>query len=185
MSKPPEKTKGMRGRKELLTEDLARRIALMIEQFPDAHIAVTWENVIAQVKRRFGHEFHRNPLSQKTWDGRKIIAEAYNEAKDVQRRLLKETAPKYADNPRSRLREIIAKLQAENLALREQLNKVRAQQYDELYSLLDLRTPLHQVVASRHAHKPDLDKTEGLEQTGDTVVSLADAKATRTPSKNP
>lgn len=155
MKKQPEPNKSLRGRKELLTKDLARKIALLIERFPDAGIAVTWENVIEQVTRQFGHRFHRNPLSQKAWDGRKLIAEAFSDAKQVQRRMLKDNAPRYADNPRSKLREVIARLQAENLALRKQLENVRAQQYDEFHSLLDLRTPVHQALASRHPRPND------------------------------
>jgi hypothetical protein len=130
------------GRKELLTLELAKKIVMTVQQFPDAGIDVTWDNVIIQVKQRFGHAFHRNVLSQKEWSGRKLIAEAVNDAKAIQRRMVKETAPKYADNPRSQLRLVIAKLQTENLALREQIALIRAQQYDEIFSLLDLRTPL-------------------------------------------
>ena len=90
MTKQPKPSVGKVGRKELLTQDLARKIAQMVEQFPDAGIDVTWDNVIEQVKLKFGHAFHRIPLSQKAWDGRKIIAEAFIDAKEVQRRLLQE-----------------------------------------------------------------------------------------------
>lgn len=138
------------GRKELLTLELAKKIVVTVQQFPDSGIEVTWENVITQVKRRYGHAFHRNVLSQKEWSGRKLIAEAVHDAKAIQRRIVKETAPKYADNPRSRLRQVIAKLQTENLALREQLALIRAQQYDEIFSLLDLRTPLNRIVELRN-----------------------------------
>lgn len=138
------------GRKELLTLELAKKIVVTVQQFPDSGIEVTWENVITQVKQRYGHAFHRNVLSQKEWSGRKLIAEAVRDAKAIQRRIVKETAPKYADNPRSRLRQVIAKLQTENLALREQLALIRAQQYDEIFSLLDLRTPLNRIVELRN-----------------------------------
>lgn len=148
MTKQTKQAKGKAGRKEKLTQDLAKKIANMVRQFPDAEIEVTWKNVIEQVNRRYGLKFHRNTLSQKEWSGDKLIAIAFDEAEGIQKRLVKEKAPKYADNPRSRLRLIIAKLQAENLALREQLAKVRAQQYDEVHSLLDLRTPLHRLVES-------------------------------------
>lgn len=43
---------------------------------------------------------------------------------------------------RSRLRLAVAKLQSENLALRERLARVRDEQYDGIYLLLDTRTPL-------------------------------------------
>lgn len=155
MSKQPERMPGKVGAKELLTQDLANKIVTMVSQFPDSGIDVTWNNVIDQVKRRYGHKFHRNVLSQKRWDGQKLIANAVADAKNVQRRSLKENAPKYADSPRSRLRQVIANLQAENLMLREQLAKTRAQQYDELHSLLDLRTPLHRLLESRKGGTAD------------------------------
>lgn len=148
MAKQPKQAEVRAGRKEKLTQDLAKKIATMVRQFPDSEIEVTWKNVIEQVNRRYGLRFHRNTISQKEWGGQKLIAIAFDEAEAIQKRLVKERAPKYADNPRSRLRLIIAKLQAENLALREQLANVRAQQYDEAHSLLDLRTPLHRLVES-------------------------------------
>lgn len=149
------------GAKEILTLSLARKIVRMIEQFPDANISVTWDNVTRQTKSRFGIQFRRNVLSQKAWDGRKLIAEAFQDAKEVQRRQAHDTAPKYANEPRSRLRLIVVKLQSELLALREQLDQVRAQQYDEIHSLLDTRTPLNQLLELKaepslmHFDKPE------------------------------
>ncbi len=137
------------GAKEVLTQDLARKIVRMVEQFPDANIAVTWDNVIRQTKLRFGHNLRRNVLSQKAWDGRRLIADAFRDAKEVQRRQVRDNAPKYANEPRARLRLIVEKLQAEVLALRDQLARVRAAQYDEIHSLLDTRTPLNRLIASR------------------------------------
>lgn len=141
--------RGKVGAPEVLTEELARRIARMIQDFPDANIEVNWHNVIEQTKRRFGKEFRRNVLAQKDWGGRRLIHESFQEAKSIQRRILRDRAPKYAKEPRSRLRMIVAKLQAENLALRETLARVRAEQYDELLSLLETRTPLHRAVEQR------------------------------------
>jgi predicted transcriptional regulator len=148
MTKQPKQAKVRAGRKETLTKELARKIANMIQQFPDSGIEVSWKNVIEQVNRRYDIKFHRNTLSQKEWEGQKLIAVAFDDAEAIQKRMVKENAPKYADTPRSRLRLTIAKLQAENLALREQLADVRAQQFDEAHSLLDLRTPLHRLVGS-------------------------------------
>ncbi|MBB5503159.1 hypothetical protein [Paraburkholderia sp. MM5384-R2] len=162
-----EKPTGRPGAKEILTQDLARRIGLMIKQFPNANIPVTWDNIARQVKLRFGHEFRRNVLSQKAWGDRKLIAEAFQDAKKIQRRLARDTAPKYANEPRSRLRQIVAKLQGENLALREQLDQVRAQQYDEIHSLLDTRTPLSRLGATRS------------ELGRETVTSVGEVKARR------
>lgn len=98
------------GAKEVLTHALARKIVRMIAQFPDANIAVTWDNVMRHTKLRFGHEFRRNVLSQKTCEGRRLIAEAFQDAKAIQRRQARDTAPKYANEPRLRLRLIVAKL---------------------------------------------------------------------------
>lgn len=141
--------RGRVGAPEILTEELARRIARMVQNFPDAGIEVTWANVIDQSKRRFGHEFRRNVLAQKHWNGRRLIHEAFQESKAIQRRSLRDKAHKYAKEPRSRLRMIVSKLQAENLALRETLAQVRAAQYDEIFSLLETRTPLDRAVELR------------------------------------
>jgi len=164
------------GRKEKLTEDLAKRIAIIVRNFPDTEIEVTWKNVIDQVKRRFGLKFHRNTLSQKEWGGQKLIAIAFDEAEGVQKRLLKQKAPKYADNPRSRLRIIIAKLQAENLVLREQIAKIRAQQFDELHSLLDLRTPLHRLREPRSEQSTKSDND--LRHNREIALSLVGKNST-------
>ncbi|HZX32799.1 MAG TPA: hypothetical protein VFF03_15725 [Rhodocyclaceae bacterium] len=136
----------MAGRKEILTEQLARRIAKMIELFPDSQIPVTWENVMAHSKKRFGHGFNRQMLGQKEWDGRKIIAEAFSEAKSVQRRMHSETLPKYRNAARGTLHKRIAELEARNMALMEELEKVRAQQIDELDTFLNTPRDLRQLI---------------------------------------
>jgi hypothetical protein len=142
-----EEKSGQRlGRKELLTKNLALRIAKMIELFPDSNIRVTWENVAKQTKSLLGYTFGRNVLSQKSWDGRRLIDEAFQDAKRIQKRHLRDTAPKYSNESRARLRLIVAKLQSENLALKQQLEHTRAQQYEEIFSLLDTRTPLQDLV---------------------------------------
>lgn len=146
---PPSASASRVGAKEVLTEDLARKIARLVQNFPDTGIPVTWENIIVQVKLRFGREFRRNVLAQKEWGGRRLIHEAFNDAKAVQRRDAHDRAPKYAKEPRSRLRLLVAKLQSEILALRETLEKLRSAQYDEIFALLDTRTPLNRAVEAR------------------------------------
>lgn len=128
------------------TEALARKIAKMIELFPDSQIPVTWENVMAHSKKRFGHGFNRQMLGQKEWDGRKIIAEAFSEAKSVQRRMHNDTLPKYRNAARSILHKRIAELEARNMALMEELEKVRAQQIDELDAFLNTPCDLRQLI---------------------------------------
>ncbi|MCZ4335579.1 hypothetical protein O4H51_22305 [Aeromonas hydrophila] len=128
---------GKRGRKEILTEELARKIAKMVSLFPDSQIPVTWENVMAHSKKRFGHEFNRQMLSQKEWGGRKLIAEAFSESKNIQRRMHNDTEPKYKTAARSVLQKRIGELEAKNLALREELEMVRAQQIHQLNTFLN------------------------------------------------
>lgn len=82
--------------KEVLTHDLACKLAIMVGQFPETNVAVTWGNVMQQAKLRFGCGFSRALLSQKSWDGRKLIAEAFKDAKAIQRRLALETGSQYA-----------------------------------------------------------------------------------------
>ena len=188
MSKQPEQNlnavvsgphKSRVGAKEELTKDLARKIALMVGQFPDTDVPVTWENVIRQTKLRFGRDFKRNVLSQKSWDDKKLIAVAFKEAKAVQKRKARDTSPKYANEPRSRLRLVVAKLQAENMALRDQMNRIRAVQYDEIFALLDTGTPLNRLVAARSAvPAPDAGGIDGEPAHG-TILPIDGARAGR------
>lgn len=136
----------MPGRKELLTERMAKQISKMIVRMPDAGIAVTWENIMAHATRTVGHSFNRQTLSQKSWNGRRLIAEAFSQAKEVQKRLQHESRPKYATSARAILQSRIAELEAKNLALQEELEKVRAQQFDELDTFLLLPRDLHALV---------------------------------------
>lgn len=149
----------MAGRPEILTEELARKIAKMIELFPDSQIPVTWENVIAHTKKRFGHGFNRQMLGQKEWNGRKIIAESFSEAKTVQRRMQNETRPKYRNAQRSFLLNRIAELEAKLIAKAEELEKVRAQKIDELDAFLNTPRDLRQMIerfATDTAHVDEL-----------------------------
>ncbi|WP_319783988.1 hypothetical protein [Oceanisphaera sp. IT1-181] len=120
----------------------------MIELFPDSDIPVTWASVMAHSKKRFGHGFNRQMLSQKEWNGRKIIAEAFKEAKSVQKRLSNDSLPKYSNAHRSLLRKRIAELEAKNMALREELEEVRAQQIDELDVFLNTPRDIRLMVES-------------------------------------
>lgn len=135
----------MAGRPEILTEELARKIAKMIELFPDNEIPTTWDNVIAHSKIRFGHGFNRQIFAQKEWSGSKIIAIAFSEAKTVQRRMQNDARPKYKNAQRSFLLNRIIELEAQLVAKSEELEKVRAQQYDELDALLNAPRDLRQI----------------------------------------
>ena len=149
----------MAGRKEILTELLARKIAKMIELFPDTQIPVTWENVMAHSKKRFGHGFNRQMLSQKEWNGRKIIAEAFAEAKGVQRRLQNDDSPKYKNSSRAALQKRIMELEAKNMALSEELEKVRAQQIDTLDAFLNTPRNLRKLVEDSFKHETAASRT--------------------------
>jgi len=134
------------GRKEILTEDLARKICKMIERFPDAEIPVTWDNVIANSQKRFGHGFNRQMLSQKEWNGRKLISEAFKEAKAIQRRMNKDAAPKYGTASRAVLQKRIADLEAKVLVLQEELEAERARKIDTLDAVLNTRLDLRRLL---------------------------------------
>ncbi len=136
----------MAGRPEILTEALARKIAKMIELFPDSEIPVTWENVMAHSKKRYGHGFNRQMLGQKEWNGRKIIADAFSEAKTVQRRMQNDVRPKYRNAQRSFLLNRITELQAKLVAKNEELEKLRAQKIDELDAFLNTPRDLRQMI---------------------------------------
>ena len=143
MNKPASKP----GRKEILTEELARKIVKMITTFPDFNIPVTWENVMAHSKKKFGHAFNRQMLSQKEWHGRKLIAEAFSEAKEIQRRKRNDATPKYKTAARSVLQKRIGELEAMNLALQEELEKVRAKQVDQLDTFLNTQCDLRKLLS--------------------------------------
>lgn len=135
-------SEGKVGRKEILTLELAKSICRMIERMPDAQIPITWANISAHSKKRFGHAFNRQMLSQKEWGGRKLIAEAFSEAKSVQRRMQSDQAPKYKTSPRSVMQKKIADQEARIMALQEELEKVRAQQMHALDAFLNTRLDL-------------------------------------------
>ncbi|EJE4206678.1 hypothetical protein M3899_001077 [Vibrio parahaemolyticus] len=144
----------MGGRPEVLTVQLARKIALMIERFPDADIPVTWDNVITHVEKRFGHKFKRNSLSQKAWGEKKIIAEAFRSAKGIQKRMQNESRPKYKTATRAVLHQRIELLEAKCMQLQEELELVRAQQIDELDVFLNTPRDIHKLLEGLSANDP-------------------------------
>ena len=140
-------SKGSRGgRHEILTLELARKVVRLIERMPDAGIPITWDNVVLHVKRQFGRELQRNVLSQKEWNGRKVISEAFHEAKNVEKRLRKQEAPKYANSPRSVLRKRIELLEAKVLALQEEIQITRVNQLTKLDLFRATKMDLRQLI---------------------------------------
>ena len=142
------------GRKEVLTRELADKIVKFIERLPDANVEITWENVTLHLKKKFGIEFRRNVLSQKEWDSRKLIAEAFSTAKSVKRRMNRDQAPKYATSSRAVLQKRVAELEAKVIGLQEELERTRAQQYDELDLFRVRRKDLRKLVEESQGRRP-------------------------------
>ena len=136
----------MSGRSEILTEHLARQICHTIERMPDANIPINWDSVITHVSKKFNHHFTRQMLSQKTWSGRKLIAEAFSQAKKVQKRLREDASPKYATAPRSVLQKRIVELECTILVLQEELEKVRDEQIQALDAFLISPKPIRDLI---------------------------------------
>lgn len=138
-------SEGKVGRKEVLTEALARSICKMIERMPDADIPVTWQNVMAHCEKRFGQPFNRQTLSQKQWAGRKLIGEAFTEAQRVAARKKNDSTPRYKTAPRAVLQKKIADQAAKIMALQDELEKVRAQQIHVLDAFVNTRLDLRKL----------------------------------------
>ena len=119
---------------------------------PDAQIPVTWKNVTVHTKKRSGHSFNRQMLSQKEWNGRKLISEAFREAKEVQKRMKSDTAPKYKTASRAVLQKRLMDRDAKILTLQEELEKERAQQFDDLDAFLNTGCDLQKLLNQREKH---------------------------------
>ena len=134
------------GRKESLTKELALEIATMIEAMPISGIPVSWDQVRTHIAKRFKRTFSRQILSQKEWDGKKLILLAFKNAGDVETRLQADRAPKYKTASRAVLQKRIADLEAINFALSQDLERVRAQQIDALDVFLNTGCDLRMLV---------------------------------------
>lgn len=134
------------GRKEVLTIEIAKKIAALVRRFPEAEVPVTWKNIEAHVKKMFQIAPKRNVLSTKAWDGRRLIWEAYEEACEVEKRMQRQSSSKYADSSRAVLRARIMELEVKILSLQTELNATRERQYDELSVLWTRNTPLSRLL---------------------------------------
>jgi len=143
-----EEISGIRkcGRKEVLTLEIAKKIAQMIRRLPDAEVPVTWKNIEAHVAKRFQIEPRRNVLATKEWGGKRLIWEAYDEATKVEKRLQRQTSSKYTDSSRAALRGRITELEAKIIRLQTELDAARERQYDELCVLWARNTPLQKLL---------------------------------------
>lgn len=147
---------GKTGRPEILTEDLARKIVKMIKVLPDMDVQITWANVVAQVKRKFGHEMGRRVLSTKKWDGRALIAEAYEQAHAVQRQLHSQGRIRINSTmPRQALQARIETLKAELAAAEQTIEELRVMQYDKLDILRINHFDLRQEVETIRKQRPE------------------------------
>lgn len=134
------------GRKEVLTLEVAKKIAEMVRRLPDAEVPVTWKNIESHVAKRFQIAPKRNVLATKMWGGRRLIWEAYDEATQVEKRLQRQNTSKYKDSSRSALRARITELEVRIISLQTELNAAREREYDELCVLWTRNTPLHKLL---------------------------------------
>lgn len=148
-SVPPAK----HGRPEVLTEELAHKIVKMIEVLPDMDVQVTWANVVAQVERKFGHKLGRRVLATKQWDGRALIAEAYEQAHAVQRQLRAQGRIRAnATLPRQALQARIETLTAKLKVAEQTIAELRVMQYDRLDILRATHFDLRKEVETSGKH---------------------------------
>lgn len=151
-SVPPAK----HGRPEVLTEELAQKIVNMIELLPDTGEQVTWANIVAKVKNKFGHELGRRVLSTKEWGGRALIAEAYEQAHAVQRQLRAQGHIRTNSTmPRQALQARIETLTAKLKAAEQTIAELRVMQYDKLDILRATHFDLRQEVETIRKNTPE------------------------------
>ena len=143
------------GRPEVLTEELARKIVKMIELLPDTDEQVTWANIVAKVKNKFGHKLGRRVLSTKEWWGRALSAEAYEKAHAVQRQLHSQgRIRKNSTMPRQALQARIETLTAKLKVAEQTIAELRVMQYDKLDILRATHFDLRQEVETIQRQKP-------------------------------
>lgn len=144
------------GRPEVLTEELARKIIKMIELLPDTDEQVTWANIVAKVKNKFGLKLGRRVLSTKEWGGRALIAEAYKQAHAVQRQLRSQGRVRTNSTmPRQALQARIETLTAKLKVAEQTIAELRVMQYDKLDILRATHFDLRQEVESIRNPKPE------------------------------
>ena len=144
------------GRPEVLTEELARKIVRMIELLPDTDEQVTWANIVAKVKNKFGFALGRRVLSTKKWDGRALIAEAYEQAHAVQRQLHAHGRIRTNSTmPRQALQARIETLTAKLKVAEQTIAELRVMQYDKLDILRATYFDLRQEVETIRKQKPE------------------------------
>lgn len=142
----PSSESGKAGRPEVLTEALARKISRMIETMPDLEMEVNWINVKDQVKRKYGHDIGIRAMSQKAWSGEKILADAFDKAKGVERTLKNEGGKRYATTSRQNLVRRIEVLEAQLQEAKREIDAVRAVKYDSLDRLRITTSDLRKLV---------------------------------------
>ncbi|CAM8668003.1 hypothetical protein MCEMSEM18_01671 [Comamonadaceae bacterium] len=145
------------GRPEVLTEELARKIVKMIELLPDMDEQVTWANIVAKVKKKFGYQLGRRVLSTKQWEGRALIAEAYEQAQAVQRQMRSQGRVRLNSTmPRQALQARIETLTAKLRAAEQTIAELRVMQYDKLDILRANHYDLREEVETIRKQKPEI-----------------------------
>lgn len=150
----PASEGGRGGRKELLNRKLAEKIVLMIKRMPEANTAVTWDNVVSKIKDELGLELRRNVLSQKEWDGRKLIAEGFSQAKALEMELSKQASLGGKAGERASLRTSLGGLEANVRSLKDELAKARLAQLAQFENYQASRPDLRQLVLALDPGKP-------------------------------
>ncbi len=134
------------GRPEVLTHELALKICRLIETMPDLEIEVSWDNVAANVERKFGHKIGKRQLAQKSWGDRKLIGEAFSSAQEVQRLVKADGGRRHATTSRQNLLRKIETLEAKLQQASQELDAARAIRYDSLDRLRVTTSDLRKVV---------------------------------------
>ena len=128
----------------------------MIELLPDTDEHVTWANIVAKVKIKFGLKLGRRVLSTKEWGGRALIAEAYEQAHAVQRQLRSQGRIRLNSTmPRQALQARIETLTAKLKVAEQTIAELRVMQYDKLDILRATHFDLRQEVETIRKQKPE------------------------------
>lgn len=128
----------------------------MIELLPDMDEQVTWANIVTKVKNKFVYQLGRRVFSTKRWDGRALIAEAYEQAQVVQCQLRSQGQIRLNSTmPRQALQARIETLTARHRAAEQTIAELRVMQYDKLDILRANHYDLRQEVEAIHKKRPE------------------------------
>lgn len=128
------------GRKNLLTEQMQKKITRLIHSIEITEARISWEFLKDEVHRNYGLTITRQTLASNT-----KIAEAYKSAKEYQSKLKEQYKQlPFKTLPRNALREKVIEMQARINTLEAELATVRAHQYDQMSAFLTTRCVLQE-----------------------------------------